>query len=92
MELRCQRLGKDVVGRDRILAEPSLGAFKKMKGIPAEQIRRNIAHMPIAAEPGLLVIEDEKFSAYSPLTYEQKMERLYVKMRRLADMIEAASN
>lgn len=85
-------LAKTVVGRDRILAEPSLGAFKKMKGIPAEQIRRNIAHMPIAAEPELLVIEDEKFSAYSPLTYEQKMERLYVKMRRLADMIETASN
>jgi sugar phosphate isomerase/epimerase len=84
-------LAKTVVGRDRILAEPSLGAFKKMKGIPAGQIRRNIVHMPIAAEPELLVIEDEKFSAYSPLTYEQKMERLYVKMRRLADMIEAAS-
>ena len=84
-------LAKTVVGRDRILAETSLGGFKKMKGLSAEQIRRHVAHMPIAAEPELLVIEDEKFSAYSPLTFEQKMERLYTKMRRLADMIEAAS-
>ena len=84
-------LAKTEVGRDRILAEASLGAFKKMKGMDADQIRRHIAHMPIAAEAELLVIEDEKFSAYSPLTYEQKMERLYTKMKRLADMIEAAS-
>ena len=84
-------LAKTAVGRDRILAEVSLGSFKKMKGMDADQIRRHIARMPIAAEPELLVIEDEKFSAYSPLTYEQKMERLYIKMRRLADMIEVAS-
>ena len=80
------------VGRDRILAEPTLGAFKKMAGKNAEQIRRDTAHLAIAAtDPELIVIEDEKFSAYRPLTYEQKMERLYVRMRRLADMIEAAS-
>lgn len=84
-------LATTVVGRDRILAEASLGGFKKMKGLSAEQIRRHIAHMPIAAEPELLVVEDEKFSAYSPLTFEQKMERLYIKMKHLADMIEAAS-
>ena len=82
-------LAKTAVGRDRILAEPSLGAFKSMKGKNAEQIRRDTAHLPIAAEPELLVIEDEKFSAYRPLTHEQKMERLYTRMKRLASMIEA---
>lgn len=84
-------LAKTKVGRDRILAEPSLGAFKAMAGKNAEQIRRDTAHLPIAAEPELLVIEDEKFSAYRPLTHEQKMERLYTHMKRLAAMIEAAS-
>lgn len=84
-------LAKTKVGRERILAEVSLGAFKAIKGRNAEQIRGDMAHLAIAAEPELIVIEDEKFSAYLPLTYEQKMERLYVKMRRLAEMIEAAS-
>ena len=84
-------LAKTEVGRKRILAEPSLGAFKAMKGRDAAQIRRNIAHLPIAAEPELLIIEDEKFSSYRPLTHEQKMERLYTKMKKLAEMIEAAS-
>ena len=90
-EQLAAELAKTAVGRDRILAEASLGGIKKMKGLSAEQIRRHIAHMPIAAEGELLVIEDEQFSAYSPLTYEQKIERLYIRMRRLADMIEAAS-
>lgn len=84
-------LAKTEVGRDRILAEPSLGGFKKMKGKSAEQIRHDTAHLPITAEPELLVIEDEKFSCYRPLTYEQKMERLYLRMKRLAGMIKTAS-
>ena len=83
-------LAKTRVGREKILAEPSLGAFKAMKGKSAEQIRLDTAHLSIASEPELLVIEDEKFSAYRPLTHEQKMARLYDRMKRLADMIEAA--
>lgn len=82
-------LAKTKIGREKILAEPSLGAFKPMKGKSAEQIRNDTAHLPIAAEPELLVIEDEKFSAYRPLTHEQKMERLYTRMKCLAAMIEA---
>ena len=82
-------LAKTKIGRKKILAEPSLGAFKPIKGKSAEQIRNDTAHLPIAAEPELLVIEDEKFSAYRPLTHEQKMERLYTRMKRLAAMIEA---
>ena len=82
-------LAKTKIGREKILAEPSLGAFKPIKGKSAEQIRNDTAHLPIAAEPELLVIEDEKFSAYRPLTHEQKMERLYTRMKRLAAMIEA---
>ena len=82
-------LAKTKIGREKILAEPSLGAFKPIKGKSAAQIRNDTAHLPIAAEPELLVIEDEKFSAYRPLTHEQKMERLYTRMKRLAAMIEA---
>ena len=83
------KLAKTEVGRNRILAEPSLGGGKKIRDMNAEQIRQSIAHLPIAAEPELLVLEDERFSAYGPLTYEQKIERLYTRMKRLAAMIEA---
>jgi len=88
-EQLAAKLAKTKVGRERILAEPSLGGGKKIRDMSAEQIRQSITHLPIAAEPELLVLEDERFSAYGPLTYEQKIERLYTRMKRLAAMIEA---
>lgn len=84
----ASELAKTEVGRDRILAEPALGGFKKFKGKTVDEIKELIAPLPIASESELLVIEDEKFSSYRPLTYEQKMERLFLKMKKLASMIE----
>ena len=84
----ARELAKTKVGRDRILAEPSGGGMKKMKGKSAAQIREHISKMPISAEEELLIIEDEKFSSYKPLTYEQQMSRLFIKMKKLASMID----
>ena len=81
-------LAKTPVGRDRILAEPTLGKFKKIKGKSADEIREHMLRLPISNEPEILTFEDGKFAAYKQLTYEQKMERLYTKMKNVAAMIE----
>ena len=84
----ASELAKTETGRDRILAEISLGAFKKIKGKTADEIREHISSLPISKEPEILTFEDGKFASYKQLTYEQKMERLYKKMKTLAAMIE----
>ena len=84
----ASELARTELGRDRILAEPALGGFKKFKGKSADEIRADISGLPIASEPEIVVIEDGKFSSYRPLTYEQKMERLFVKMKNVAKMID----
>lgn len=84
----ASELAGTATGRDRILAEPSLGAFKKIKGKKADEIREHMSRLPISNEPELLSFEDGKVAAYRMLTHEQKMERLYKKMKTLAAMIE----
>ena len=84
----ASELAKTETGRDRILAEISLGAFKKIKGKTADEIREHISSLTISKEPEILTFEDGKFASYKQLTYEQKMERLYKKMKTLAAMIE----
>ncbi len=82
-------LAKTAVGRDRICAEISAGAFKELKGMTEQEARADIAKLPIASSPELLAFDGNKCAVGKDLTYEEKLARLYGKMKKLASMIEA---
>ncbi|MGM9642497.1 MAG: sugar phosphate isomerase/epimerase family protein [Eubacteriales bacterium] len=84
----ARELAKTETGRDRICAEVSAGAFKELKGMTEQEARANIAALPIAATPELLTFEGNKVAVGASLTYKEKLDRLYGKMKKLAAMIE----
>lgn len=75
--------------REKICAEVSSDSFRKMPGLTADDVRASIDRMAVAHDPHLVRVYDGGFSIYENLNYAQRIERLYVAMARISDMIEA---
>ncbi len=83
-------LARTQVGRNRICAEIAAGSFKELKGMTEAEARDCIARLPVSAHsPELVSFDGNKVAVGKDLTYEEKLERLYEKMKKLASMIEA---
>ncbi len=88
-EKDARELAKTEFARQRICAETSYGGEKKIKDLTDEEINERISKLPIASEPELYIIEDGIMKAYTSLSYNDYMVRLYARLKRLAEMIEA---
>ncbi len=84
-------LAKTKVGRDHICAEVASGSFKELKGMTEEEARASVLALPIAHHAELISFDGNKVAVGNKLSYEEKLERLYFKMKKLAEMIEAES-
>ena len=60
-----------------------------MPGLTADEVRASIDCMAAAHDPHLVRVYDGGFSIYENLNYAQRIERLYVAMARISDMVEA---
>ena len=88
-ERDARQLATTEFARQRICAENSFGAAKKIEGLTDAEIGDQISKLPIASEPELYTIEDGKMTSYACLSYKDYMVRLYAKLTKLAEMIEA---
>lgn len=82
-------LAKCPFAREKICAEVSSDSFRKMPGLSADEVRATVDRMAVAHDPHLFRAYDGGFAIYESLTYAQRIERLYVAMARISDMIEA---
>ncbi len=87
-ERDAAQLAKTEFARQRICAETSFGAAKKIDGLTDDEIRARIATLPISAEPELYTVENGTMTSYACLSYKDYMVRLYARLTKLADMIE----
>lgn len=88
-ERDARQLATTEFARQRICAETSFGAEKKLDGLTADEVRARVENLPIASEPELYEIGEGTFTSYGMLSYKQYMERLYARLKKLAQMIEA---
>lgn len=84
-------LAKCPYSRRKICAEVSSDSFRKMPGLTADEVRASISRMAAAHDPHLVRVYDGGFAIYENLTYAQRIERLYVAMARISEMIEAVA-
>lgn len=82
-------LAKCPYSREKICAEVSSEIYRKMPGLTADEVRAAIDRMAVAHDPHLVRVYDGGFSIYENLNYAQRVERLYVAMARISDMIGA---
>jgi sugar phosphate isomerase/epimerase len=88
-ERDARDLAKTEFARQRICAETSLGAEKKISDMSDEEISAMVDSLPIAKNPELFIIEGGIMKSYTALSYSDYMVRLHARLKRLADMIEA---
>lgn len=88
-EKDARELATTEFARQRICAETSFGAEKKLEGLTAEEVMERVSKLPLANEPELFEIGEGTMSSYACLSYKQYMDRLYAKLKKLAEMIEA---
>jgi sugar phosphate isomerase/epimerase len=88
-EKEARDLAKTEFARTRICAETSYGGEKKFKDLTAEEVLERVSSLPIYSEPELYNIEGNVMTAYLSLSYKEYMVRLYERLKKLADMIEA---
>ncbi len=89
-EKEAHDLAKTEFARQRICAETSCGAEKKIAELTDAEIRERISALPIASEPELYRVENRAMISYTALSYTDYMLRLHARLKKLADMIEAA--
>lgn len=87
-ERDAAQLAKTEFARQRICAETSFGAVKKIEGLTDDEIRARIATLPISSEPELYRIENGAMISYTSLSYADYMIRLHARLKKLAEMIE----
>ncbi len=87
-EKEARDLAKTEFARQRICAETSYGAEKKIAELTDSEIRERISALPIASEPELYRVENSAMISYTSLSYTAYMERLYARLKKLAEMIE----
>ncbi|MBO5702022.1 MAG: hypothetical protein J6S71_06255 [Clostridia bacterium] len=88
-ERDARQLAKTEFARERICAETSYGSEKKLKELSDDEINAIVDKLPISAEPELYIIKDSVMKSYASLSYADYMVRLYAKLKKLAEMIEA---
>jgi len=88
-EKEARDLSKTEFARKRICAETSYGGEKKIPNLTDDEISAIVNTLPISAEPELYIIKDGVMKSYTSLSYADYMVRLYERLKKLADMIEA---
>lgn len=88
-EKEARDLAKTEFAKQRICAETSFGASKKIEELTDDEIKERVSKLPIANEPELYVVENNSMTSYASLSYKEYMDRLYAKLKKLAEMIEA---
>ncbi len=87
-ERDARQLAKTEFARERICAETSYGADKKLADLNDDEINEIVNKLPISAEPELYIIKDGIMKSYTSLSYADYMVRLHARLKRLAELIE----
>ena len=87
-EKMAKSMAKCPYAHESIVSETCGETSCKMPGKTVEELEAIFASTA-AYRDGLMDITDGKIVVYDKLSYEEKFDRLYKNMRRLADMIEA---